>query len=384
MTSHEGIEWPDMALFSDTPVFNTKAVVQQTGIAAPTLRAWERRYDLLSPERAHNTYRLYSARDVALIHWLKARIDTSISISQAIALFHHMDKEHQRFRAIPATIQTPAQILEDTPTFQVTKDVHITPLSPTNTLPQEPEKETQDPPLRPNWSPPRTTDNDINYTATYNMSLIREHLIEAFRRLDEPTATMMMGSMLTIYPVEQVCTELITPTLWEIGELWANGQITVSVEHFASNFFRALLTNIFLVTSVPRIDPLTIVCCAPGEPHELAALMLALFLRRQHVRVAYLGQSIEINGLLHTIKKLAPALVCISLTMPDYLPALTRLATEIQQLPAPRPIFSFGGQGLAHYAQVIPHIPGVHLKGDLKDIVVQLHRMVVECLENKN
>src|SRR5450432_103858 len=95
MTSHEGIAWPDLELFSDTPVFNTKAVVQQTGIAAPTLRAWERRYDLLSPERGNNDYRLYSERDLAVIRWLKARIDSGISISQAISLFHHMSQERQ-------------------------------------------------------------------------------------------------------------------------------------------------------------------------------------------------------------------------------------------------------------------------------------------------
>ncbi len=381
MITHEGIEWPDLELFSDTPVFNTKAVVQQTGIAAPTLRAWERRYDLLSPERANNTYRLYSARDIALIHWLKARINTGISISQAIALFHHLNAERQRLATIPATSQKPAEIIDNPSIFQVTMETCPLPSSSINIFLQ---KEWQDPSSLPTWSNSAPTHNEVNYTATHNMSLMREHLIEVFRRLDEATATMMMGSMLTIYSVEQVCTELITPTLWDIGQLWANGQITVTTEHFASNFFRALLTNLFHVTPISRDGPLTLACCAPGEPHELAALMLALFLRRQHVRVAYLGQSIEMNGLLHTIKKLSPALVCISLTMPDYLPALTRLATEIQQMPAPRPIFAFGGQVFAHYAHVIPQIPGLHLNGDLKDIVVQLYAMVTECSESKN
>jgi hypothetical protein len=45
-------EWLDLEQYSDVPLFNTKAVVQQTGIDAPTLRAWERRYMILSPERA--------------------------------------------------------------------------------------------------------------------------------------------------------------------------------------------------------------------------------------------------------------------------------------------------------------------------------------------
>jgi DNA-binding transcriptional MerR regulator len=381
MTIYEGpIEWLDLELFSATPVFNTKAVVQQTGIAAPTLRAWERRYDLLSPERANNDYRLYSERDIALILWLKARIDSGISISQAISLFHHMSQEHQPL--MPMNGQTSAMSVQAVPIFQVTTDSLTQ--SPTSAESLLQEKEIEEPPSLHNGTHFVASYTNINYAATHNMSLVREHLIEAFRVLDEPAATMMMGSMLTIYSVEQVCTDLITPTLWQIGQLWANGQLSVSVEHFASNFFRALLTNLFHVTPGPREGPLTITCCAPGEPHELAALMLSLFLRRQHTRVAYLGQSIEISGLIHTIRKLSPALVCISLTMPEYLPALTQLATQIQQLPPPRPIFSFGGQVFAHYSYAIPQIPGIHLNGDLKDIVAKLHNMVIKCSENKN
>ena len=380
MTIYEGpIERPDLELFSDTPVFNTKAVVQQTGVAASTLRAWERRYDLLSPKRANNDYRLYSERDIALICWLKAYIDTGVSISQAIALFHHLNQEHQGIVPMSLARQKPDGPVVNTSIFHIAP-ASFTPLPPPIPHPRQ-EKETLSLSSVPHVIPSYTT---MNYSATHNMSLIREHLIDAFRLLDEPAATMMMGSMLTIYSVEQVCTELITPTLWQIGQLWADGQLSVTVEHFASTFFRALLTNLFHVTPGPRDGPLTIACCAPGEPHELAALMLSLFLRRQHTRVAYLGQSIEITGLLHTIRKLSPTLVCISLTMPEYIPALSKLATDVQQMPAPRPIFSFGGQVFAHSSHAIPQIPGIHLNGDLKDVVTQLHRMVIEYSGNKN
>ena len=84
-------EWPDLEHYADVPLFNTKAVAQKTGIAAPTLRAWERRYTILSPERAQNDYRLYSERDIAIISWLKEHVDAGMSISQAIALFRHLE-----------------------------------------------------------------------------------------------------------------------------------------------------------------------------------------------------------------------------------------------------------------------------------------------------
>src|SRR5262249_19685923 len=100
MNGREGsAEWLDLAHYSDTPMFNTKAVVQQTGVPAPTLRAWERRYTLIAPARGENAYRLYSERHIVLICWLKDRIDAGMSISQAIALFRHMSQAQQKYSA---------------------------------------------------------------------------------------------------------------------------------------------------------------------------------------------------------------------------------------------------------------------------------------------
>src|SRR5947209_20249615 len=108
-------EPPDLEQYSDVPLFNTKAVAQQTGIAAPTLRAWERRYTILSPRRSQNDYRLYSERDIALLRWLKERVDAGMSISQAIALLRHLAQEqHERQQ-----LQQKDSLLERTTPFQV-------------------------------------------------------------------------------------------------------------------------------------------------------------------------------------------------------------------------------------------------------------------------
>jgi hypothetical protein len=106
--------------------------------------------------------------------------------------------------------------------------------------------------------------------------------------------------------------------------------------------------------------------------------MLALFLRRAGTRVAYLGQSIETAGLLQTIKQMAPALICISLSIPAYLATLIDLARQVQELPPPRPLFAFGGQVFALYPHLIPQVPGIFLGGELKKSTVQLRRMIAE------
>ena len=70
----------------DTPVYTIKTVVQITGMTSATLRAWERRYNVLSPGRSDGGYRLYSERDIATLLWLKSQVDAGVAISRAVAL----------------------------------------------------------------------------------------------------------------------------------------------------------------------------------------------------------------------------------------------------------------------------------------------------------
>ncbi|HEU0000454.1 MAG TPA: MerR family transcriptional regulator, partial [Ktedonobacteraceae bacterium] len=189
-------ERPALENYTDVPLFNTKAVVQKIGIAAPTLRAWERRYTILSPERSQNDYRLYSERDIALLAWLKECVDAGMSISQAIALYRHLEEEHHQLhrddllpeRASPARKRLPTDVVSTHATF--------------------------------------ADGNGQKKDETYSWPFVQEHLLEAFNRLDEAMASRWMTSMLAIYPIEQVCIELITPTLWEIGRLWEQGLLS--------------------------------------------------------------------------------------------------------------------------------------------------------------
>src|SRR5271157_3137449 len=374
----ERIVFPELERYSDFPLYNTKAVVQQTGIPAPTLRAWERRYAFLLPGRANNAYRRYSERDIVVIRWLKERVDAGMSISQAIALFRHLDEERIQ-SGKPEGEGPPAG---STPSFQV-----VLPISPGNEQTQTPieslagtEVQTAGETTSSLWNIPQITieKKPGTYPAVHDMRIMKERLLEAFKILDESTAERLMASMLAIYPVEQVSAELIAPTLWEIGQLWEQGKITVSVEHFASAFFRGLLANLLHVTPDSGSGPLVILCCAPGEAHELAPLMLALLLRRADMHVVYLGQSIETAGLLDTIRQMSPTLICVSLTLPNFLEALIDLGHKVQELSSPRPVFAFGGKAFEQHKEFISQVPGVYLNGDINSIVAQLQRMITE------
>jgi MerR family transcriptional regulator, light-induced transcriptional regulator len=56
---------------------------RRTGVGADTLRAWERRYGLLSPDRSAGGYRLYTDADAARVRAMQALIGEGLSASEA-------------------------------------------------------------------------------------------------------------------------------------------------------------------------------------------------------------------------------------------------------------------------------------------------------------
>jgi DNA-binding transcriptional MerR regulator/methylmalonyl-CoA mutase cobalamin-binding subunit len=58
-------------------------LARRTGVATGLLRAWERRYGLLSPTRTPAGYRLYSDGDVRRVHRMRELLATGLSASEA-------------------------------------------------------------------------------------------------------------------------------------------------------------------------------------------------------------------------------------------------------------------------------------------------------------
>jgi MerR family transcriptional regulator, light-induced transcriptional regulator len=65
--------------------YRIKRVAHLTGINPATLRAWERRYNLIAPGRTNSGYRLYTDEDVAMLTRIKRLTDEGLTIGEAIA-----------------------------------------------------------------------------------------------------------------------------------------------------------------------------------------------------------------------------------------------------------------------------------------------------------
>jgi DNA-binding transcriptional MerR regulator len=61
-------------------------LARRTGVTEPTLRAWERRYGLLRPERSAGGFRLYSDEDAVRVRAMQDHLGRGVAASEAAGL----------------------------------------------------------------------------------------------------------------------------------------------------------------------------------------------------------------------------------------------------------------------------------------------------------
>ncbi len=337
------VQPPALDASSDIPLYNTKAVVHQTGVPAPTLRAWERRYGVLTPRRGDNDYRLYSERDIVTVTWLRERVQTGMTISQAIALLKSLEPARRRTR-------------------RVARGAHLAYADESAGAEHG------------NGNGARAHAASAQVVGRFALEELHAHLLQQLVNFDEFSASRTIAQTMAVFAVEDVCTQVLAPVLAEIGRLWAEGALSIATEHFASAVVRAQLESLFRAAGSVEQSPLVFVGCAPGELHEIGALMLALFLRRAGLHVAYLGQSVEVESLAETVMDTRPAAVLLSAASRPQVATLVAVGKLLSELATPRPLFGFGGQAFAADASLAAQVPGLFLGASAEDAVRELKR----------
>jgi len=326
--------------FSTTPLYNIKAVVQATDISPSTLRAWERRYNVCRPERSESGYRLYSDQDVAIIRWLKMQVDSGMSISQAVSWYESMVEESEGLDDV-----TLPGLVESTP--GVARGA--------------------------------TAAEPVPQSGIRSLSVLQKELLDALLQYDEPAAERVMAEAFSLYTFERIGDELIAPVLVEVGERWHRGQLSITHEHYASNYLKQRLAAMLRALPNSVNGPLFWVGCAPSEQHEIGALLLSLYLRRGGYRVRYLGQNLPIDDFVAEVKEQRPDMVLFSATTLDAVYDLQMLTKELSRLNLPRLLIGYGGRIFNERPELREEITGIFLGASTQNAV----EIIDELLQNK-
>ena len=313
--SHPGNIMPSI---NTSPTYNLGAIIQETGLNADTLRAWERRYHLPQPARSEGGQRLYSPRDLDILKWLIARQEEGLRISQAAKLWHNQ-------------IASGIDPLKET-------TQHTAPIS-------------------------------TSIIKGKNIESIKSEWVSACMSFNEVMAEQILSEAFSQYPPETVCLEVLFAGLSEIGNAWYQNEASVQQEHFASALIARRLNSLIAGAPAPSLSERIIVATPPNEEHTLSTLLITYLMRRRGWNVIYLGPNVPLENFRNTIESLQPDLVLLTAQQLHTAASLLDLAEALDNLKIK---LVFGGLIFNNNSRLKENFPGTFLGGKLETAVTNV------------
>ena len=233
------------------------------GVSDHVLRAWESRYGLLRPVRSPGGFRLYSDGDEQRVRRMQFHLARGLGAAEAA-------------RAAIAEGETRGA---------------------------------------PAVGAHRSGGEDLT-----ELPALAADLRTALDALDEPAAQAVLDRLMSDFTVAAALRDVVLPYLGELGERWANGELTIAHEHFASNVIRGRLAGLARGWGNGN-GPRAVLACPPGELHDLPLMIFGIILNRHGWRVDFFGVSTPVVDLVDDARRSPPDLIVVAATVPERLTA---------------------------------------------------------------
>jgi MerR family transcriptional regulator, light-induced transcriptional regulator len=249
-----------------------RVVARMTGLSVDTLRAWERRYDAVSPVRGDRG-RVYTDGHVHRLKQLATLVEQGHPIGRIAGL---SDAALKKLRQdLPGQVEVP-----------------------------------------------RDRDTDLG------------PLLNAVKRYELTTIDSLLNRYAVTVPPEQLIFAVVLPVLREVGARWESGTVRPAQEHLVSSVIRSVLGG--LLRTMPRASagPTMLFATPSGERHELGLLCAAVLAAAAGARVVYLGPDLPAADILHAATTCGADVVVMAATAtgasaPDQLSKLARLPKKM-------------------------------------------------------
>jgi DNA-binding transcriptional MerR regulator/methylmalonyl-CoA mutase cobalamin-binding subunit len=280
--------------------FSIQAVAERTGLSPHVIRAWERRYGAIKPERSPGKHRLYS----------EAEIERLVILNRAVRGGHSIGKI--------ATLPTAA-------------------LSALVANRAGSERAEIAPGLEDAGAP------------------YRDEALAAVRRFDGTGFEATLRRALVYLGHQGLLQLAVAPLAQDIGDRWLSGDLTAAHEHFFTAATKAFLSDVTRQLTTPVHAPRIIVTTPAGQLHELGALMAAATATNLGWRAIYLGASLPSHEIAGAVLRNEASAVALSIVYPEDDPLLPRELTDLARaLPSGVRILA-GGRAARGYFETLVH-----------------------------
>jgi methanogenic corrinoid protein MtbC1 len=230
-----------------------RAVMKRTGLSADVVRAWERRYAAVTPERSAGGQRLYSELDVLRLSLLARATAEGHSIGEIARL--------------------------DTPALEAL--------------------------LHPKGARFSAEPPDL-------VGAFVSEALGAVERLESLVLETILKRAVFALGVERFVDGVVGRLMTEVGQRWHVGAISPAHEHLASDTMRRVLAWIGDAYELDRDAPRIVVATPSGEMHELGAMAVAAAAHGEGWRVVYLGPNLPARDIADAAQQVGAQVVALS------------------------------------------------------------------------
>lgn len=262
---------------SDDAIHPIGVAAERAGITPDVIRAWERRYGVVDPNRDEAGRRVYTSADIARLRLLARATEGGHSIGQVVEL-------------------PPDQLEELVRTDEAARRA----AAPVSEVPES----------------------------------AREVVEAALARVEALDAAGLEALLLraaSLHGVPLLLRGVLAPFFHAVGDQWHEGLFTAAQEHMASAIVRGVLSRLLSGIPVPPGAPALLVATPAGERHEIGALLVAATATLEGWLVTYLGADLPAADIAGAARETRARAVAVSAV---YAPRPEALADEISALRA--------------------------------------------------
>ncbi|HEX2866255.1 MAG TPA: MerR family transcriptional regulator [Ignavibacteriales bacterium] len=244
--------------------YSIKTASRLSGVSPYVIRAWERRYNILSPQRTETNRRVYSDAEVEKLRLLGEAVKNGSTISNIASL---SIEELKRLNA------------------------------------------------RQQGKSPES--NESRPVSALKSGLFLQASLKAISSYDPSMLESTLEKGAVDMGLDELLNGLIIPLIHKIGEDWYNGELRIAQEHMASSVLAAFLKDLVLRYKVSPYAPVVLVCTPRGQMHELGSLLAGVVAASEGWNVVELGPDLPAEEIVAAAKYSLSKAVCLSIVYPD-------------------------------------------------------------------
>jgi methanogenic corrinoid protein MtbC1 len=299
-------------------------------LSKDVLRAWERRYSVVKPDRTDTGRRLYSDGDIAHLRLLRKASGAGRSVKQMARL---------------SGSDLARLVEEDEAARELRQEDEARSAGPGDGLAEDSGETTSE--------------------------LIADCLA-AVEALDRERLQQTLNRAVVALPPTVLVEQVIAPLMQRIGMMWWDQRLNPRHEHLASTAVRASLDQVIeALGRRGRVRP-HLVCATPnGQRHEIGALLGAATAAAAGWRVTFLGSDLPVEEIAAAAVSLRAEGVALSLVHPEDDPELPVAIRRLKGLLLPDTQLFAGGRAAAAYQEALEEV-GAEVFGELTSLRTRL------------